>query len=188
MKYPNRLNTTREREELTGRCLLGTMERTIPKTIAKRRESESQRCIEVKWGRDRDRCSRRRIKCKIQENRGTKITKITLGQKTNKNSRKKEKQIKKRKRMRKRKGEKKREKLKRKWEIIILFSNVPEQAGRTAPPQKRTSQRQEIIVYMLSRKVTGVAKRHPKKAKNIVQGKVRQGKARQGKARQGKVR
>ena len=118
MKYPNRLNTTREREELTGRCLLGTMERTIPKTIAKRRESESQRCIEEKWGRDRDRCSRRRINCKIQENRGTKTTKMTLGQKTNKNSRKKEKQIKKRKRMRKRKREKKREKMKRKWEII----------------------------------------------------------------------
>ena len=62
----------------------------------------------------------------------------------------------------------------------ILFSNVPEQAGRTAPPQKRTSQRQEIIVYMLSRKVTGVAKRHPKKAKNMIQG--------NSEARQGKVR
>lgn len=29
-KYPNKLNTTRDRDELTGLCLLGTMDTTIP--------------------------------------------------------------------------------------------------------------------------------------------------------------
>ena len=58
-----------------------------------------------------------------------------------------------------------RRKMRRK--INSLSKDVPEQAGRTAPPQKRTSQRHEIMMYMFSRKVTGVANRHPKKAEKL---------------------
>ena len=45
MKYPKRLNTTREREEETGRCLRGTMDTTIPGVCG----SEGVRACGVVW-------------------------------------------------------------------------------------------------------------------------------------------